>query len=71
MSMFIIRFAPAGVLGFMLYASAGKGLDVFVALGWYALTVALALSFHAFVTLPLILMVLGRRSPKEFFKSMS
>lgn len=71
MTMFIIRFAPAGVLGFMLYASAGKGLDVFVALGWYALTVALALSFHAFITLPLILMVLGRRSPKEFFKSMS
>ncbi|MFQ5422893.1 MAG: dicarboxylate/amino acid:cation symporter [Phycisphaerae bacterium] len=71
MTMFIIRFAPIGVLGFMLYASAGKGLDVFIALGKYALTVALALSFHAFVTLPLLLWILGRRSPWEYFKSMS
>ncbi len=71
MTMFIIRFAPIGVLGFMLYASAGKGLDVFIALGKYALTVALALSFHAFVTLPLLLWMLGRRSPWAYFKSMS
>ncbi len=71
MTMFIIRFAPIGVLGFMLYAAAGKGLDVFIALGWYAVTVALALSFHALITLPLLLMVLARRSPWEFFKQMS
>ena len=71
MTMFIIRLAPIGVLGFMLYASAGKGLAVFVALGWYALTVAVALSIHAFVTLPLLLRLLGRRSPWAYFQSMS
>ncbi len=71
MTMFIIKFAPAGVLGFMLYASAGKGLGVFVALGWYVLTVAIALTFHAVITLPLICIVLGRRSPFKFFQSMS
>ena len=71
MTMFIIRFAPVGVLGYMLYASAGKGLDAFVALGWYALTVAIGLSVHAFVTLPLILMLLARRSPGEYFKAVS
>ncbi len=71
MTMFIIRFAPIGVLGFMLYASAGRGLGVFVALGWYMLTVALALSVHAFITLPLICAVLARRSPWSFFQSMS
>ena len=71
MTMFIIKFAPAGVLGFMLYASAGKGLGVFVALGWYVLTVAIALTFHAVITLPLICIVLGRRSPLKFFQSMS
>lgn len=60
LTMFIIKFAPVGVLGFMLYASAGKGLDVFQALGWYMLTVAVALSIHAFVTLPLLLLLLGR-----------
>jgi proton glutamate symport protein len=70
MTMFIIRFAPIGVLGFMLYASAGKGLSVFVALAWYVLTVTIALSIHAFITLPLLLL-LGRQSPWRFFQSMS
>lgn len=71
MTMAIIRLAPIGVLGFMLYASAGKGLEVFKALGWYALTVALALSIHGMVTLPLLLKLLGRQSPWDYFKSMS
>ncbi len=71
MTMFIIRFAPIGVLGFMLYASAGKGIEVFRALGWYVLTVALALSVHAFITLPLILLFLAKRSPTQYFKAMS
>lgn len=71
MTMFIIKAAPVGVLGFMLYASAGKGLEVFRALGWYALTVAVGLSIHAFVTLPLLLLLLARRSPWEYFQSMS
>ena len=71
MTMFIIKLAPIGVLGFMLYAAAGKGLDVFVALGWYVLTVALGLSVHAFITLPLLLLLLARRSPWEYFKSVS
>jgi Na+/H+-dicarboxylate symporter len=71
MTMFIIKFAPVGVLGFMLYASAGKGLAVFKALGWYALTVAIGLSIHAFITLPLLLFLLARRSPWQYFQQMS
>ena len=71
MTMFIIKAAPLGVLGFMLYASAGKGLTVFKALGWYALTVTIALSIHAFITLPLLLWFLGRRSPWAYFQAMS
>lgn len=71
MTMAIIKVAPIGVLGFMLYAAAGKGLDVFRALGWYALTVALGLSIHAFVTLPLLCRLLARRSPWQYFQAMS
>jgi len=71
MTMFIIRFAPIGVLGFMLYAAAGEGLEVFYALGWYALTVAIGLTIHAFITLPLLLLLLAGRSPWEYFQSMS
>ncbi len=69
MTMFIIKAAPVGVLGFMLYASAGKGLGVFVSLGWYALTVFLGLCVHALVTLPLLLWLLARRSPWDYFKA--
>jgi len=70
MTMFIIKTAPIGVFGFMLYATAGAGLGVFKALAWYMLTVAIALSVHAFVTLPLLLVLLARRSPWAYFKSM-
>lgn len=71
MTMFIIRLAPIGVLGFMLYASAGKGLDVFISLGWYVITVATGLSIHSLVTMPLILYFLAKRSPYEYAKQMS
>lgn len=71
MTMFIIRIAPVGVLGYMLYAAAGKGLDVFVALGWYVVTVAVGLTIHTFVTLPLILLFLARRSPWEYGQAVS
>lgn len=71
MTMAIIKLAPIGVLGFMLYASAGEGLEVFEALGWYALTVAVGLTFHAFVTLPLLLLLLARRSPWGYFQAVS
>jgi proton glutamate symport protein len=71
MTMFIIRLAPIGVLGFMLYASAGKGIEVFKALGWYALTVAIGLTIHSMVTLPMLTFFLARRSPWEYAKAMS
>lgn len=71
MTMFIIRLAPFGVIGFMLYAAAGKGLHVFQALGLYMVTVAVALAFHACVTLPLLLIFLARRKPLEYLQAMS
>ncbi|MEZ4340205.1 MAG: dicarboxylate/amino acid:cation symporter [Sandaracinaceae bacterium] len=70
MTMFIIALAPFGVFGFMLFAAAGSGLPAFAALGKYMITVALGLAFHAFVTLPLLLAFLARRSPIEFAKAM-
>ncbi len=69
MTMFIMLTAPVGVLGFMLYASAGRGLGVFAALGWYVLTVAMGLAIHGFVTLPLVQVFLARRGPWSFFKA--
>lgn len=71
MTSFVIALAPVGVFGFMLYAAAGRGLDAFVALGWYALTVFLALVVHSHVTLPVLLWTVGGRSPLAFAKAMS
>ena len=70
MTLAVIALAPIGVFGFMLYASAGHGLAAFEALGWYALTVAVALAVHAFVTLPIILTVFGKRSPIDHGRKM-
>ena len=71
MTLFIILLAPVGVFGFMLFAAAGKGIGAFEALGWYALTVAVALAIHAFFTLPILLTLFARRNPWQFIKDMA
>ena len=71
MTLFVIALAPYGVFGFMLYACAGRGFSAFQALGMYALTVAIALAIHAFITLPLILRTFGARSPLEHARAMT
>lgn len=67
----IIRYMPIGVFLLMLYVTATQGYQVFGSLGWYMLTVALALAFHACVSLPLIVRVFGQRSPFRFARDMS
>ncbi len=71
MTLAVIQLAPIGVFGFMLFAAAGKGFEAFEALGWYALAVALGLAVHAFITLPLILMTFGKRSPRAHARAMT
>ncbi|MGB5266427.1 MAG: dicarboxylate/amino acid:cation symporter, partial [Polyangiales bacterium] len=70
MTLFVVRFAPIGVFGFTLYAAAGKGPAAFRVLGWYALTVFIALLIHAVVTLPLILKLRTGRSPVEYARQL-
>lgn len=67
----IIALAPIGVFAFMVFATATQGLDIFLTLAWYMLTVFLALVVHACVTLPLIVRFIGRRSPWKFAQAMS
>jgi Na+/H+-dicarboxylate symporter len=71
LTMAIIRLAPVGVFFLMIYVTATQGLAVFGSLAWYMLTVFLALVFHAFVTLPLILWLVARRSPLEYIRALS
>lgn len=71
MTLFIIRLAPIGVFAFILYATASQGLEVFKTFALYMLTVFLALAFHAFVILPLILYFVAKQSPWKYFQALS
>ncbi len=71
LTMFIIRLAPIGVFAFMVYAMISQGLEIFMTLGWYMLTVFLALVFHSCVTMPLILKFVAKQSPLKYAKAMS
>ena len=71
MTMFIISLAPIGVFAFMFYAVSSQGIEIFKILGWYMITVFLALLVHAVIVLPCILKFVARRSPIEFARAMS
>ncbi|MCZ6601144.1 MAG: dicarboxylate/amino acid:cation symporter [Acidobacteria bacterium] len=67
----VIRLAPLGVLGLITTAGADKGVESFKPLGWYMLTVASGLAIHLFVTLPLLLLLVGRINPRIHFRNMT
>jgi len=67
---FIIRFVPIGVLGLVTRAVAESGFSTFVTMGKYMLTIALGLTLHAFVALPLLLLLVGRIRPWVHYRNM-
>jgi Na+/H+-dicarboxylate symporter len=69
--LWIIWLAPIGVF-FVVAARVGQvGLSNLVGpIGMYALTVILGLGLHAFVVLPLLLLLLGRTNPYAFMWQM-
>jgi len=67
----VIRFAPIGVFGLITSLVGESGLASFRALGLYMATIALSLTLHLFVTLPLLLIVLGRINPRIHFRNMA
>jgi proton glutamate symport protein len=77
MTSLIIMFAPLGILGIVTgvvanqAADQAKLLNMFQHLGIYMLTVLGGLAFHFFVTLPLILKLIGKVNPFNHYKSMS
>lgn len=65
---FIIRFAPLGVFALLVPIVANTGLEAARPLAWFMLTVFAALAFHTFVTLSVLLAVLGARNPLRHLK---
>ncbi len=68
---FIILFAPIGVFALIAKIIAQTGLQAFIPLFKYMITVILGLVVHATITLPLIIYLLGGISPLKHFKAMS
>lgn len=71
LTQWVIRLAPVGVAAFMLSATVSQGIEVFATLGWYLLTVFLALAVHAVIVLPLILKFVAQRDPWEYARALS
>ena len=67
----IVRLAPLGIFALLAREVARSGLEIIVALGPYFATVGGGLAIHALISLPLILLLLGRRSPLEYARKVA
>jgi len=63
----IMHLAPIGVFALMTRSVANLGIDIFLPLMNYFLTVVIALAIHAFITYPSLLSVLTGLSPIPLF----
>lgn len=71
----VMKFAPIGVFALVAKVIAGMDsnqiLSLASTLGWFFLSVVLALATHALVILPLMLKYVAKVSPKRHFKAMA
>ncbi|MEO1088585.1 MAG: cation:dicarboxylase symporter family transporter, partial [Acidobacteriota bacterium] len=67
----VIAFAPIGVFGLMTRTVGETGFDAFKALALYMVTIASGLLIHLLITLPILLIVLGRIRPSIHFRNMA
>ena len=64
----VIKMAPYAVAALMFSLSARFGWDLLKTLGWFAFTVVVALAVHGLIVLPAWVRLVGRMSPKRFFR---
>jgi Na+/H+-dicarboxylate symporter len=71
----VMKFAPIGVFALVAKVIAGMDgneiLSLASTLGWFALSVILALATHVLVVLPLMLKFIAKVSPKRHFQAMA
>ena len=66
----IIKFLPIGVFALITKMVGTTGFEAFRPLALYAVTIFSGVTLHLFVTLPLLLILLGRISPRIHFANM-
>ncbi len=67
----IVRLTPVGVFALIAGVVVSTGPSIFANVGRYMTTVLLGLAVHAFVTLPVVLRLVGRASPRRFVGRMA
>ena len=67
----IVKLAPVGIFALLAREVARSGPGIIWDLRYYFLTVGLGLAVHALITLPLILLLLGRRAPLTYGRKMA
>ncbi len=67
---YIIKFLPIGVFGLITQMVGTTGFDRFGPLSLYFVTIGGGLTIHLLVTLPLLLLILGRIKPRIHFANM-
>jgi proton glutamate symport protein len=74
LTMFIIRFTPLGIFGIVsaeVASNSGQLANIAGSLALYSLCVVAGLLFHAFVSLPLIMRLVGKARPFTHLKNMA
>jgi Na+/H+-dicarboxylate symporter len=66
----VMQVAPYGVFALMARTFAEQGADLILPMAGYFGTVALVLVLHVGLTLPLLLLILGKVSPLTFMRKM-
>jgi len=69
-TMWIMRFAPLGVFGLVAKTVATTGFTAFKPLLAFFITVVLALAVHTLITLPALLLIIGRVNPRHHFQAL-
>ena len=69
-TMFVMKFAPLGVFGLVAKTAMVTGLQSFVPLAVFFITVVVALAIHTFVTLALLLKTMGGINPMLHYRAM-
>lgn len=72
-TMFVIRFTPFGVFGIMAFqvSQSSDIVELAQSMGVYMLTVILALTVHAIITLPLLARFIGKVNPIKHFRAVT
>ncbi|HSO82451.1 dicarboxylate/amino acid:cation symporter [Thiocapsa sp.] len=66
----VMRFAPIGVFALVAKTVTDTGLEAFGPLALFFFSVVIALGIHFFVTLPLLLMLIGGVKPSRHYRAM-